>query len=122
MPPGGSSLNSFINTLPPQPGIYLMMNDKDKIIKIVPEHYFTRYVFMPGIDGGFYGMGFGSLLVFYPFFQYSFFFIIYFGKKISKYPSTNFYFCHRVSSFLVVFHFLHFFSMLLLVGVDFLYM
>lgn len=34
-----------------------------KIIKIIPEQYFTRYLFMPSIDGGFYGMGFGSLLM-----------------------------------------------------------
>ena len=33
------------------------------IIKILPEQYFTRYIFMPAIDGGFYGMGFGSLLM-----------------------------------------------------------
>ena len=41
----------------------IIRNEKDKIIKIVPEHYFTRYIFMPSIDGGFYGMGFGSLLM-----------------------------------------------------------
>lgn len=34
-----------------------------KIIKIIPEQYFTRYLFMPAVDGGFYGMGFGSLLL-----------------------------------------------------------
>lgn len=34
-----------------------------KIIKILPEQYFTRFIFMPSIDGGFYGMGFGSLLM-----------------------------------------------------------
>jgi chaperonin GroES len=33
------------------------------IVKILPEQYFTRYLFMPAIDGGFYGMGFGSLLM-----------------------------------------------------------
>jgi hypothetical protein len=37
--------------------------ENGKIIKIIPEHYFTRYIFMPSIDGGFYGMGFGSLLM-----------------------------------------------------------
>lgn len=40
----------------------IIRNDKNKIIKIIPEHYFTRYLFMPSVDGGFYGMGFGSLL------------------------------------------------------------
>ncbi len=38
-------------------------DDEKKIIKIIPEQYFTRYIFMPSIDGGFYGMGFGSLLM-----------------------------------------------------------
>jgi chaperonin GroES len=33
------------------------------IVKIIPEQYFTRYLFMPAVDGGFYGMGFGSLLM-----------------------------------------------------------
>jgi len=33
------------------------------IVKIIPEQYFTRFIFMPAIDGGFYGMGFGSLLM-----------------------------------------------------------
>jgi chaperonin GroES len=33
------------------------------IVKIKPEQYFTQYLFMPAIDGGFYGMGFGSLLM-----------------------------------------------------------
>jgi len=36
--------------------------DSKQIIKIDPIHYFTRYLFMPSPDGGFYGMGFGSLL------------------------------------------------------------
>ena len=38
-------------------------DDNKSIIKIKPEQYFTRYIFMPSIDGGFYGMGFGSLLM-----------------------------------------------------------
>jgi chaperonin GroES len=41
----------------------IIRNDNDEIIKIIPEYYFTRYIFMPAIDGGFYGMGFGSLLM-----------------------------------------------------------
>ena len=41
----------------------IIRNPQGKIIKITPEHYFTRYIFMPSIDGGFYGMGFGSLLM-----------------------------------------------------------
>jgi len=40
------------------------MQDPDgAIVKIIPEQYFTRYLFMPSVDGGFYGMGFGSLLM-----------------------------------------------------------
>ena len=38
-------------------------DDGGDIIKIIPEQYFTRYLFMPDIGGGFYGMGFGSLLM-----------------------------------------------------------
>ena len=41
----------------------IIRNENDSIIKIIPEHYFTRYLFMPSVDGGFYGMGFGSLLM-----------------------------------------------------------
>ena len=41
----------------------IIRNESDSIIKIIPEHYFTRYLFMPSVDGGFYGMGFGSLLM-----------------------------------------------------------
>jgi len=37
-------------------------NEKDEIMKIDPVHYFTRFLFMPAIDGGFYGMAFGTLL------------------------------------------------------------
>ena len=32
------------------------------IVKIEPVHYFTRFVFIPSPDGGFYGLGFGTLL------------------------------------------------------------
>jgi chaperonin GroES len=44
-------------------GIIRKEGKNGKIIKIMPEQYFTRYIFMPSIDGGFYGMGFGSLLM-----------------------------------------------------------
>jgi len=40
-----------------------LVKAEGKIIKIMPEQYFTRYIFMPSLDGGFYGMGFGSLLM-----------------------------------------------------------
>lgn len=40
-----------------------VIDPNGKIIKIIPEQYFTRFIFMPSIDGGFYGMGFGSLLM-----------------------------------------------------------
>jgi chaperonin GroES len=41
----------------------ILRNAEGAIIKIKPENYFTRFLFMPAIDGGFYGMGFGSLLM-----------------------------------------------------------
>lgn len=37
-------------------------NDKDEIINIKPESYFTKYAFIPSPDGGFYDIGFGILL------------------------------------------------------------
>jgi len=36
--------------------------DQTKIIRIEPEQYFTKYPFIPSPDGGFYDLGFGSLL------------------------------------------------------------
>lgn len=35
---------------------------KGKVSKIDPIQYFTRYLFLPPPDGGFYGVGFGTLL------------------------------------------------------------
>ena len=35
---------------------------ENKIIRIVPTTYFTRYLFIPAPDGGFYGLGLGALL------------------------------------------------------------
>lgn len=40
----------------------VMTNEKKEIVRIEPVHYFTRFLFMPAIDGSFYGMAFGSLL------------------------------------------------------------
>jgi len=37
-------------------------NKKKEIVRIKPTHYFTRFIFMPAVDGSFYGNGFGSLL------------------------------------------------------------
>jgi len=37
-------------------------NEKGQIAKIKAIQYFTRFLFMPAIDGGFYGMGMGMLL------------------------------------------------------------
>jgi len=34
----------------------------NEVKKITPKHYFTEYEFIPSPDGGFYSMGFGSLL------------------------------------------------------------
>ena len=41
----------------------VISNKKGEIIKIKPINYFTRYIFMPAIDGNFYGMGFGNLML-----------------------------------------------------------
>ena len=40
----------------------IMTNERGEIVKINPVHYFTRFLFMPSFDGGFYGQGFGTLL------------------------------------------------------------
>jgi chaperonin GroES len=37
-------------------------NDKNTILSIKAEHYFTKYPFIPSPDGGFYDLGFGVLL------------------------------------------------------------
>jgi len=37
-------------------------NDDGEIVRIEPEHYFTKYEFIPAPDGSIYGMGFGMLL------------------------------------------------------------
>lgn len=37
-------------------------NDKNKVISITPEYYFTKYPFITSPDGGFYDLGFGALL------------------------------------------------------------
>lgn len=39
-----------------------VMYVKNRIAKITPIHYFTKYSFIPAPDGGFYDLGFGSLL------------------------------------------------------------
>lgn len=33
-----------------------------KIVKIVPDEYYTQYIFIPSPDGGIYGIGFGTLV------------------------------------------------------------
>ena len=37
-------------------------NDKDEVLSIKAEQYFTKYPFIPSPDGGFYDLGFGVLL------------------------------------------------------------
>jgi chaperonin GroES len=37
-------------------------NDKDEVTYIQPECYYTKYFFMPSLDGSYYSMGFGQLL------------------------------------------------------------
>lgn len=36
--------------------------NNDRVAKITPTQYFTKYTFIPAPDGGFYDLGFGSLL------------------------------------------------------------
>lgn len=36
--------------------------NEGKIYRIIPENYYTKYEFIPSPDGGFYGLGFGTLL------------------------------------------------------------
>lgn len=36
--------------------------EESEIVRIEPEHYFTKYEFIPAPDGSIYGMGFGMLL------------------------------------------------------------
>lgn len=40
----------------------VIRNDKNQIVRIKAVDYFTRFLFMPSPDAGFYGMGWGSLL------------------------------------------------------------
>lgn len=40
----------------------VIRNDNNEIIKILPDQYFTRYLFFPDFDANFYGLGFGILL------------------------------------------------------------
>ena len=37
-------------------------DDKGNVLRITPETYFTKFPFIPSPDGGFYDLGFGSLL------------------------------------------------------------
>lgn len=38
------------------------LNAKDEVISITPTEYFTRYPFIPSMDGSWYAIGFGALL------------------------------------------------------------
>lgn len=40
----------------------VVTNEKGDIIKIIPDQYFTNYIFIPDPQSGVYGLGFGSLL------------------------------------------------------------
>lgn len=40
----------------------LVFNEQDKLIKIKPIHYYTKFGFVPNPDGSFYDIGFGCLL------------------------------------------------------------
>ena len=40
----------------------VLLDEKQRIVKIAPTHYFTKFSFVPNPDGGFYDIGFGRLL------------------------------------------------------------
>lgn len=40
----------------------ILTNARGEVFAIAPVRYFTRYRFMPSLDGSYYGMGFGTLL------------------------------------------------------------
>lgn len=40
----------------------LERDEKNFVVRIDPQNFFTKYTFIPSIDGGFYDMGFGALL------------------------------------------------------------
>lgn len=40
----------------------IKLNQKGEVVSIEPVQYFTKYSFLPSPDGGFYDMGFGTLL------------------------------------------------------------
>jgi chaperonin GroES len=42
-------------------GVHIKRSD-NKVIKVDPVHYYTKYDFLPSFDGGIYGTGFGQLL------------------------------------------------------------
>lgn len=42
-------------------GVHFSQRDK-RVVKIYPVQYYTKYDFLPNVDGGIYGMGFGQLL------------------------------------------------------------
>jgi chaperonin GroES len=44
-------------------GIKVKEGEDDEIVEIEPVHYYTKYDFIPNIEGGFHGMGFGQLLM-----------------------------------------------------------
>ena len=43
-------------------GTSVERDDQDNVLKITPETYFTKFPFIPSPDGGFYDLGFGTLL------------------------------------------------------------
>lgn len=42
--------------------VHVSRKDPTKIVSIEPVHYYTKFDFMPSLDGGIYGTGFGQLL------------------------------------------------------------
>lgn len=40
----------------------VITNERKQIVSIKPKHSFTDYIFIPALDGGYYGVGFGQML------------------------------------------------------------
>ena len=54
--------NEVMRIVPRFRATSVIRNTAGEVIKIIPDQYFTRYLFFPDFDANFYGMGFGILL------------------------------------------------------------
>ncbi len=54
--------NEVMRIVPRFRATSVIRNPNGEVIKIIPDQYFTRYLFFPDFDANFYGLGFGILL------------------------------------------------------------